>query len=882
VCYDPKSMKDLPFQEIEARWQARWEQERVFEPEESDPRPRFYCVEMLPYPSGRIHMGHVRNYAIGDALAWFRRMQGYNVLHPMGWDSLGLPAENAAIQRGADPRRWTIDNIAAMKAQLRRLGFSYAWEREVATYQPEYYRWNQWFFLRLLERGLAYRGRRVLNWCPSCATVLANEQVVAGFCWRHDDTPVEPREMDQWFIRITAYADELDSFLDRLPGWPERVLTMQRNWIGRSEGCRVRFPVEGLDAPIEIFTTRVDTIFGATALVLACEHPRLGDIASGCGREDVVSAFVRDDRSRRLADRFSAADEKRGVFTGRHAINPFSGERIPVWVANFVLMEYGTGALMAVPAHDERDFEFARAFGLEIRTVVEAAGTSGAPAAGGSECSDERAFTEDGVLVASGRFSGLSSAQARAAMNEEAASRGFGGAAVQFRLKDWGISRQRYWGTPIPVVSCERCGTVPVRDEDLPVILPPVELKGATGSPLAAVPEFVRTSCPACGGPACRETDTMDTFVDSSWYFFRYADPKNGSAPFESARVSAWFPIDLYIGGIEHATGHLIYCRFFTKFMRDLGLLELDEPVANLLTQGMVISHSHFCEEHKFLFPDQVRRAGDGDAAAWSCGLCGRPVRRTLEKMSKSKNNVVDPDAAVDAYGADAIRIFALFASPPDSEVLWTEQGMEGAYRFLARLWRFAEKHGARLRDAGSPQAPGSQGGPADEAALRLRRRTHRTIRRVTDDIARRLQFNTAVAALMELLNAVYEWNDRDSLEPAEAASLREAVMSLVALLAPFAPHTAEELWHRLGGEGMLAVGRWPQADPSLVEEETATLVVQVNGKLRGRLLVRRGASEDEVVAAARADARVAAALANVTLRKVVLVPDRLLNLVTG
>src|SRR5436309_854364 len=510
-------MAEIPLKEIEARWQQRWERERVFEPSEDDPRPRFYCIEMLPYPSGRIHMGHVRNYTIGDALAWFRRMQGFNVLHPMGWDSLGLPAENAAIQNGADPREWTLANIAAMMAQMRRLGFSYAWEREFATCEPEYYRWNQWFFLRMLERGLAYRGRRVLNWCPRCATVLANEQVVGGFCWRHDDTPVEPREMDQWFLCITAYADELDRALDGLSGWPERVLTMQRNWIGRSEGCRVRFGIEGLEEPVEVFTTRIDTIFGATALVLAPEHPRLTEIARGGGREGEVSDFLAADRARRLSDRFMANVEKLGVFPGRFAIHPFSGERVPVWVANFVLMEYGTGALMAVPAHDERDFEFARKHGIDIRPVVLPAGTA----------TPDLPFLEDGVLANSAQWSGLPSNEARRSLTRYAESKGFGEGATQFRLKDWGISRQRFWGTPIPVVYCGSCGIVPVPDEDLPVILPHVDLRGATGSPLASVPEFVNVRCPRCGGEGRRETDTMDTFVDSSWYFYRYTDPRN-------------------------------------------------------------------------------------------------------------------------------------------------------------------------------------------------------------------------------------------------------------------------------------------------------------------------------------------------------------------
>ena len=873
-------MSEIPTKEIEARWQERWEREGVFEPRDDDPRPRFYCIEMLPYPSGRIHMGHVRNYSIGDALAWFRRMQGRNVLHPMGWDSLGLPAENAAIQRGADPREWTLSNIEAMKAQLKKLGFSYAWKREVTTCHPEYYRWNQWFFLRMLERGLAYRGHRVLNWCPLCATVLANEQVIGGYCWRHEDTPVEPREMDQWFVRITAYAEELDRALDGMKGWPERVVTMQRNWIGRSEGCRVRFAVQGCRDPIEVFTTRVDTIYGATALVLATEHPRLEEIARGAGREREVARFVAEDRVRRAADRFAATAEKNGVFTGRYAINPFSGERVPIWVANFVLMEYGTGAVMSVPAHDSRDFEFANSHGLEIRPVVLPEGTREiSPGA--------LPFLEDGVLAGTGPWSGMPSAAGRRAMTEHARAEGYGEGEVQFRLKDWGISRQRYWGTPIPIIYCDGCGVVPVPEEDLPVLLPRVDLRGATGSPLASVSEFVNVRCPKCRGRARRETDTMDTFVDPSWYFFRYADPANDSMPFDPRAAAAWFPIDLYIGGIEHATGHLIYCRFFTKFMRDLGLLEIDEPVTNLLTQGMVVAHSHFCPDHRYLFPEEVTTRGTGNQTEYLCSRCGRAVTRVLEKMSKSKNNIVDPDHAVERYGSDAIRIFALFASPPDAEVIWTERGMEGGYRFLARVWRFAEKHAEQLRNASPPGAASSpeaegDGHAALENALALRRRTHRTIVRVTDDIGRRLQFNTALAALMELLNEIHEYYDRDRLEPFEASALREAVLTLLALLAPFAPHTCEELWSRLGGEGLLANGRWPEADQALLAEETSLVVVQVNGKLRGRVSVRRGAGQDEVLEAARADPKVATALGGAELRKVVFVPDRLLNLVVG
>jgi leucyl-tRNA synthetase len=826
--YDPKR--------IEAKWQARWAEAGVFRVGDAPPAGgRFYALEMLPYPSGRIHMGHVRNYSIGDAVARFQRMRGATVLHVLGWDAFGLPAENAAIQNGEPPRAWTLRNIDAMRGQLQRLGIGYDWEREIATCAPEYYRWNQWMFLKMLERGIAYRARRNLNWCASCGTVLANEQVVAGRCWRCDN-PVTRREFDQWFLRITDYAQELLDGIDELPAWPERVRTMQRHWIGRSEGARVRFPVEGLDLAIEVFTTRIDTIFGATYLALAVEHPQLAALAAGTPEDGAVRGFVEEQAARSVEDRFEDAAEKVGVFTGRHAINPFSGERLPIWAANFVLMDVGTGAIMSVPAHDERDFAFARRYGLPVRPVIRP--EDGRPL---DAAAMTAAFPEDGVLHDSGEWSGLSSTEARKRLAAHAGAAGLGEATVAYRLKDWGISRQRYWGTPIPVVHCERDGIVPVPEAELPVLLPDeAPLTGEGGSPLARLPSFVATTCPACGGPARRETDTMDTFVDSCWYYFRYCDPANGEAPFSWEKAAPWFPVALYIGGIEHATMHLIYTRFWTRVMRDLGLVGIDEPVARLFTQGMVIK--------------------DG------------------AKMSKSKGNVVDPDAMIDRYGADTTRLFSLFAAPPERDLDWSDAGIEGCFRFLGRLWRAFARALGHLPGPDAPAPPEASRG----RARALRRKTHQTVRRVTDDLGPRMHLNTPVAAVMELLNDAAPIVQSDAPSPGEAWSLREAFEVIARVLSPLAPHVAEELWEMLGHAPFVALASWPEADPLLLEEDVALLVVQVNGKVRGKVEVPRGLDESAALAAARADRNVAAHLEGKAVRKTVYVADRLLNVVAS
>lgn len=831
-------MKDYDSQGVETRWQARWKESGLFRTGEADPdRKQFYCLEMLPYPSGKLHMGHVRNYAIGDAVARFHRMRGEQVFHVIGWDSFGLPAENAAIQKGEAPRRWTLDNIATMRSQLQRLGLGYDWDREIATCLPEYYRWNQWFFLRMLEKGIAYRTDRPLNWCDSCNTVLANEQVVSGRCWRCD-SPVARRQFEQWFLRITDYAQELLDNLDRMEDWPEKVRSMQQNWIGRSEGAEVLFAVDGSPLKIQVFTTRIDTIFGATYVALAAEHRFIEELIRDVPERQGVEAFLREQLARNLEDRFADTADKQGVFTGRYAVNPFTGERIPIWIANFVLTDVGTGAIMSVPAHDQRDFEFARKYGLPIRPVVR-------PADGGEPDPDkmELAFGDYGVACRSGSFDGLATREAQSRMAQHAEDGGFGKRTVTYRLKDWGISRQRYWGTPIPVIHCPGCGPVGVPDDQLPVLLPEdVEFTGEGGSPLAGVPSFVETTCPECGGPARRDTDTMDTFVDSCWYYFRYLDPHNEEKPFDWDKAGPWFPVDLYIGGVEHATMHLIYTRFWTMMMRDLGLVDLDEPVTRLFTQGM--------------------------------------VNKDGSKMSKSRGNVVDPDELVEKYGADTIRLFSLFAAPPDRGLDWNEAGVEGCHRFLNRLSRLVGSAVADLPPAGSAEP----GGGWSEDALELRRKTHQAIARVTLNLGPRMHLNTPVSTVMELINfaAPLAAGLPDRPEGGIPWALRECFESVALLLTPFAPHFAEELWERLGKDRFVSDTAWPVAREDLMVADQVTVVVQVNGKLRARLKLDRGVDKDAALAAARAEESVDRHLYDREVRKVIYVPDKLLNLVVG
>ena len=839
-------------QRIESKWFERWQQDpSVYAAEAHSTRQKYYVLEMLPYPSGALHMGHVRNYAIGDALARFRWMKGYNVLHPMGWDSFGLPAENAAIQNNTPPREWTLRNIAAMKAQMKRLGFAYDWAREVTTCLPDYYRWNQWFFIKFFEKGLAYRKKSRVNWCPKCATVLANEQVVNGRCWRHEDTLVEQRELEQWFLRITDYSDELLRDLDRLPGWPEKVRTMQRNWIGRSEGTLVDFKLAGAaDAAastITVFTTRVDTIFGATSVQLAPQHPLVAQLTKNNDllRAEVEQLIAEQRKAREVGD--IGEIEKHGVNTGRYAINPYNGEKVPIWVANYILMDYGTGAIMSVPAHDERDFEFAKKYKLEIRLVI-------LPQASDPEetvVEPRLPFTPTaGMLVNSGRFSGMDCEIAAKAMAEDAEKNGFGKATVTYRLKDWGISRQRYWGTPIPMLYCEKDGVVAVPEKDLPVILPEnVDITLTGGSPLSRVPEFVNAVCPKCGGPARRETDTMDTFVDSSWYFYRYTDAHNNHAPFDSAKAGYWFGdcgIDQYIGGVEHAILHLIYSRFWTKFMRDIGLVRNDEPAERLFTQGMIIK---------------------GGA-----------------KMSKSLGNVVSPDAMVERYGADSTRMYTLFATSPDRELDWQDEGVAGIERFLSRVYRFAVRN-ARPQDPAwknpAPETPET----LDPLARTVQRRLHQIIKRVSDEFEGRWHFNTCIAAIMELVNELYAAEARaggsaGGAKVLPAQLLREAQRTIALLLAPFAPYLAHELWEMLDEKESLLLSPWPAYDPALAKEDEVEIPVQVNGKLRSRITVPAEASEESSREKALADEKIRAMIAGKQIVKTIVVPGKLINIV--
>ncbi len=863
------------FRAIEAKWQRIWEETGAFHVEETGPRPKYYCLEMYPYPSGKIHMGHVRNYSIGDVVARYLTMRGYNVLHPMGWDAFGFPAENAALEHGVHPAKWTYDNIAYMKAQLQKMGFSYDWRREVTCSAPDYYRWNQWFFLKMYERGLAYRKQAPVNWCELCQSVLSNEQAEGGVCWRHTETAVVQKELEQWFLRITAYVEELLGDLDRLPGWPERVKVMQRNWIGKSTGAEVQFPLADRRQSLTIFTTRQDTLYGATFMVLAPEHPLTLELSRGTGQEGAVARFVDRIRHQSTAARSRAETEKEGVFTGVYAVNPMTRERIPIWTANFVLLEYGTGAIMAVPAHDQRDFEFATKYGLPIRVVIQPPGETL------DRTTMREAYPGEGTMVNSGPFSGLPSEPGRERVVEDLEERGIGKRQVNYRIRDWLISRQRYWGTPIPIIYCEGCGVLPVPERDLPVLLPEdARITFMGGSPLARVPAFVHVSCPRCGRPARRETDTMDTFVDSSWYFSRFTSPKEDRLPHDPAKANYWMAVDQYIGGIEHAVLHLLYARFFTKVMRDLGLLKVGEPFLNLLTQGMVCKETYRCAEHDWLLPEEVN-------PKLQCIKCGRPVEvgRT-EKMSKSKKNVVDPDDLLEKYGADTARLFSLFASPPEKDLEWSDQGVEGAFRFLNRVYRLVEEH-RDLLVGGADRAAASATAPAD--ARELRRVTHQTIKRVTEDIDRSFQFNTALAALMELQNAIGKFC-ADHLGPEADASgradrlaaLREAVEILLTLLAPFAPHLCEELWATTGHRESVLAQPWPTYDPEVAQADVILVVVQVNGRLRNRLTLPAGASEEQMRQAALADPQTRRWLEGKPVRRVVVVPKKLVNIVVG
>lgn len=828
--YDPQA--------IETKWQKTWEESGIFHCDHESDKAKYYVLEMFPYPSGNIHMGHVRNYSIGDVVARFKRMQGFNVLHPMGWDAFGLPAENAAIKHNTHPAKWTFANIDNMRSQLKRLGYSYDWRRELATCTPEYYRWEQLFFLRFLEKGLVYRKKAPQNWCPNCHTVLANEQVIDGLCWRCDSA-VEQKDLTQWFLRITDYAEELLADLAQLEkGWPERVLNMQRNWIGKSVGAEIRFDLDGRDDSMTVFTTRPDTVFGATFMSIAPEHPLVAELIAGKPQADEVLAFVERIRNMDRIDRQSDTLEKEGVFTGAYCVNPFTGVRMPIWVANFVLAEYGTGAVMAVPAHDQRDFEFARKYDLPVKLVIQ-------PAEGPQfdVATMEAAWTESGVLVNSGKFDGTPSEEAKQLIAAELETLSRGKRTINYRLRDWNISRQRYWGAPIPVVYCDACGVVPEKEENLPVVLPlDVQTHADGRSPLPETPSFYECSCPRCGGKARRETDTMDTFVESSWYFARYTDSGNSEAPFTPDALKYWLPVDQYIGGVEHAILHLLYSRFFTKALRDCGFMELDEPFANLLTQGMVLKEG--------------------------------------TKMSKSKGNVVDPTEMITRYGADTVRLFCLFAAPPERDFDWSDTGIEGSYRFVGRIWRLVDE----LRDHLLPveACSSTAADAATPTARELRLKEHATVRKAGEDISNRFQFNTAIAAIMELVNTLYLTKDELIADKAGRKVVSSAVSTVLTLLSPFTPHLSEELWAQLGHTDNASERPWPQWSEDALVRDTVTLVVQINGKLRGKLDIPADASREEVEALALSEPNVVRHLEGVTVRKVVVIPGKLVNVVVS
>ncbi|MDR3294878.1 MAG: leucine--tRNA ligase [Clostridiales Family XIII bacterium] len=815
------------FDGIEKKWQRHWEEAGLFKTREIPDAEKYYLLEMFPYPSGKLHMGHVRNYSIGDVAARYLRMKGKNVLHPMGWDSFGLPAENAAIQNGIHPNLWTHDNMREMRTQLKRLGLSYDWDREVATCEAEYYKWMQWIFIRFFKNGMAYKKKNPVNWCPSCETVLANEQVVDGVCDRCGST-VGKKDLEQWYLKITDYAERLLSDLDKLPGWPSKVKTMQKNWIGRSTGAEVDFTVEGTDKKLRIFTTRPDTLFGVTYMVLAPEHPFVKELAAGGGQEAQVDAFLRKLQYLSDIDRTATTLEKEGVFLGCYAVNPLSGGRVPVYIANYVLMDYGTGAIMAVPAHDQRDFDFAVKYGLDILPVID------------PECPEidlsnlKEAFVAEGKLIHSGRFDGLKNREAIGQITDFLEKEGFGKKSVNFRLRDWLISRQRYWGTPIPMIHCETCGWVPEKEENLPVLLPTdVKFTGKGESPLHTSGTFRETVCPLCGGPAVREIDTMDTFLDSSWYFLRYCDARNGARIFEKDKAKYWMPVDQYIGGVEHAILHLLYARFFTKFLYDIGESPVEEPFTRLLTQGMVLK--------------------DG------------------KKMSKSIGNVVSPEEIIRKYGADTARLFILFASPPEKELEWSDAGVEGSYRFLNRVYRLVDEWAPALRDAPDSYASVTAADREMHYAL------HYAVRKVSDDIGDRFSFNTAISAIMELVNAMYKYKEAENRS---TALMKNAVTNLILILSPFAPHLCEEMWQSLGHGQSLYGERWPDYDENALILDTVEIVIQINGKVKERIRVQSGLDQDAMIAKVKEDARFEQLLAGRMPVKIVAVPGKLVNVV--
>ncbi len=816
---------------IESKWQKKWLAEKTYKVTEDTSQNKYYLLEMFPYPSGRIHMGHVRNYSIGDVVARYKSMQGYNVLHPMGWDAFGLPAENAAIKHNTHPAIWTYENIDYMKNQLQRMGFSYDWDRELATCDPDYYRWEQLFFIKMYKKGMVYQKITEVNWCETCQTVLANEQVIEGECWRCDNQ-VLPREMNGWFFKITDYAEELLSECSNLSGWPEKVLTMQRNWIGKSEGAEIDFPIDGLEGKLTVFTTRPDTIYGATFMSIAPEHPLVEKLCKGTGQEKAVEGFAKETAIERRRQKPEDELDKKGIFTGSYCINPYNGNKIPIYAANFVLMEYGTGAVMAVPAHDQRDYEFARKYDIPVVIVIQQDSVEI------DSASIECAYEGPGTLINSDNFNGMSSESAKVAITEFAQEKGFGKKRTTYRLRDWGISRQRFWGAPIPMIHCEKCGVQPVPENELPVLLPTDIQPDRSGrSPLPDLESFYKTSCPSCSGVARRETDTMDTFVESSWYFARYACPDFTEGPLKKENVDYWLPVDQYIGGVEHAILHLLYARFFTKAMRDLGYLVIDEPFSNLLTQGMVIK--------------------DGT------------------KMSKSKGNVVDPNDLIEKYGADTVRLFSLFAAPPEKSLDWSDKGVDGASRFLNRIYRFIHTHLETLTTGQDKTAP-----EMNNAGRLLHRKTHQTIRKVTRDIEDNFHFNTAISAVMELVNTLHSVTGTEAKEEVNPAIIREAVKSTILLLHPMVPHICEELWEKIGHQNSLNREKWPTYDPEAAKEDELTIVLQVNGKVRSRLQVSADITEEDLEHMALEDEKVKQFVGDKPIRKVIVVKKKLVNVV--
>ena len=824
------------FSEIEPKWQRQWVETKAYKAENESEKPKYYALAMFPYPSGNLHMGHVRNYSIVDVIARFKRMQGYNVLHPIGWDAFGLPAENAAIKNQTPPAEWTWKNIANMKRQLQEMGISYDWDREVATCHPDYYKFTQWIFLEFYKHGLVYKKKAAVNWCPSCATVLANEQVVDGACERCE-TAVTKKDLEQWFFKITDYAEVLLEDLEKLPGWPDKVKIMQRNWIGRSEGVEAHFPLEGREDKITVYTTRIDTIFGVSYVVLAPEHPLVKELVAGTEYEADVMAFIEKMKGLNEIARTSTEVEKEGLFTGSYCINPLNGKKVPIWIANYVLVEYGTGAVMGVPAHDERDFEFAKKYNMPIPVVILPAGTS-------VEEKDKpltTAYTEEGLMVNSGEFDGLASDEAWEKIADKAQSMGLGKRKVNYRLRDWLISRQRYWGAPIPMVYCDKCGTVPVPQEQLPVMLPDDVVFKAGENPLTTSESFVNTACPECGGKARRETDTMDTFMCSSWYYLRYTDPRNSEVPFSKAAVDQWMNVDQYVGGVEHAILHLLYSRFFTKALRDFGYLKVDEPFENLLTQGMVCMNG--------------------------------------SKMSKSKGNVVSPEEIIAKFGADTARLFILFAAPPERDLEWSDQGVEGCYRFLNRIWRLVAQFEGILKRDNLELVTNSKRdwGQLDSEGKNMRRQTHLAIQRVTVDVSQRFNFNTAISAVMEVVNALYLYKEQPNSDSEVA---REAIESILLLLAPFAPHITEELWSELGYKGSVHAQAWPQYDEAALVQDEVTVVLQVNGKLRERIQVPAAMAATELEQMVKALPKIPEWTQGREIVKVITVPGKLVNLV--